>query len=55
MYYVCYRTMLKSYNRKDFDTLEELNQYYGIDATEDMINRGFSFEYKNKWYLLCKD
>lgn len=55
MYYVVYRTMFKNHNRKDFKTLEDLNTYFNIDATEDMLNRGYSFEYKNKWYLLCKD
>ena len=55
-YYVAYRTMLCNCTRKYFDSLEELNNYYGINATEEYVNVGFSFEYKNKWYVIgCEE
>lgn len=55
-YYVAYRSIFKSPKYKYFDSLEELNNYYGIDATEEHVNAGFSFEYKNKWYVIgCEE
>ena len=55
MYYTATRGLIKSPEYKYFCTIEELNSYYGIDSTEDDYNKGYTFEYNGKNYLLGAD
>ena len=51
-YYTATRGQLKSPEYHYFNSVEEINSYYGIDSTEDDYNKGYTFEYNGKNYLL---
>ena len=51
-YYTATRTILKSPVHTYFDTIAELNDYYGIGTNPGDYNKGYSFEYKGQIYLL---
>lgn len=51
-FYTATRSTLHSPEYKYFDTLDALNDYYGITSTIEDYNKGFTFEYEGKSYLL---
>lgn len=55
MYYTATRGQLKSPEYHYFNSVEEINSYYGIDSNEDDYNKGYCFEYEGGFYLLGKD
>lgn len=54
-YYTYTRGLTKSPEYTYFDSIEQLNQCYGIDSTEDDYNCGYSFTYYDKIYFLGCD
>lgn len=54
-YYTYTRGLTKSPEYTYFDSIEQLNQCYGIDSTEDDFDKGYSFEYEGKIYYLGCD
>ena len=55
-YYTYTSGLFKSPEYQYFDSIEELNEYYDIDATESDFDRGYSFEYEGKTYFLgCEE
>lgn len=51
-YYTSARTHLYSFERKYFNTLDELNSYWGINATEDNIGESFPIDIEQKYWFL---
>lgn len=52
MYYTATRTMLSKPVYKYFNSIEELNSYYGIYTVKEDYNCGYTFEHNRKTYLL---
>lgn len=52
VYYTATRGVIKSPEYRYFNTIEELNSFYGLDSNEDDYNKGFTFEYEGNVYLL---
>lgn len=54
-FYTATRTIYRSPEYKYFDSIEHLNDKYGIDSTIDDYNKGYTFEYNGQTYLLGYD
>lgn len=54
-YYTATRTIIKSPEYSYFDSIDDINNYYGIDSTIDDYNKGYTFEYNGQIYLLGYD
>ena len=54
-YYTYTRGLTKSPEYNDFQSIEDLNEYYGINSTIDDYDKGYSFEYEGKTYFLGSD
>jgi len=50
-YYTATRTLLASPVYKYFDSIDELNSYWGIDSKIEDYNCGYSFQYADYIYM----
>lgn len=54
-FYTATRTILKSPEYRYFNSIDEINNYYGIDSTVDDYNCGYIFIHNEQIYLLGYD
>lgn len=54
-YYTSTRGLIKSPIRKYFNTIAELNDYYGIGSNPSDYDKGYSFKWNGKTYYLWTD